>query len=83
VSRICAGLDEAEGAFRTRTLGHTAFPYVYLDATYLHVRETARGDLPGQVASKAVVVATGITANGGREVSRSGTARKRRSGAPS
>jgi putative transposase len=64
VSRICAGLDEAVGAFRTRTLGHTTFPYVYLDATYLHVREASLG----QVVSKAVVVATGITATGGREV---------------
>jgi len=64
VSRICAGLDEAVGAFRTRTLGHTSFVYVYLDATYLHVREASLG----QVVSKAVVVATGITATGGREV---------------
>lgn len=68
VSRICAGLDEAVTAFRTRTLGHVAFPYIYLDATYLHVRDSARADLPGQVVSKAVVVATGITATGGREV---------------
>jgi putative transposase len=64
VSRICAGLDEAVSAFRTRTLGHTAFAYVYLDATYLHVREVHLG----QVVSKAVVVATGITSSGGREV---------------
>jgi putative transposase len=48
----------------TRTLGHTSFAYVYLDATYLHVREASLG----QVVSKAVVVATGITATGGREV---------------
>ena len=41
---------------------HTTFPYVFLDATYLHVR---RG---GQVTSMAVVVATGVTATGGREV---------------
>src|SRR4051794_8144048 len=71
VSRICAGLDEAVSAFRARTLGHTEFPYVYLDATYLHVRDSPRtgaADLPGQVVSKAVVVATGITAAGGREV---------------
>ena len=68
VSRICAGLDEAVTAFRTRTLGHTTFPYVYLDATYLHVRDSPRTDVPGQVVSKAVVVATGITAAGGREV---------------
>ena len=41
VSRICAGLDEIVGAFRTRPLDHIEFPYVYLDATYLHVRNTA------------------------------------------
>ena len=58
VSRICAGLDERVGAFRGRTLGHVGFPYVYLDATYVHVRD----DALGQVVSRAVVVATGITA---------------------
>ncbi|MFD7012779.1 IS256 family transposase, partial [Rhodococcus jostii] len=63
VSRICAGLDEVVGAFRTRSLDHTAFPYVYLDATYLHVRNSS-----SQVTSMAVVVATGITAEGAREV---------------
>jgi putative transposase len=66
VSRICAGLDEVVGAFRTRRLDHTEFPYVFLDATYLHVRtEAASG---GQVTSKAVVVATGVTADGRREI---------------
>ena len=39
VSRICAGLDERVAAFRGRTLGHVEFPYVYLDATYVHVRD--------------------------------------------
>ena len=63
VSRICAGLDKVVGAFRTRPLDHTAFPYVYLDATYLHVRNSS-----SQVTSMAVVVATGITAEGAREV---------------
>jgi putative transposase len=63
VSRICAGLDDVVGAFRTRRLDHTEFPYVYLDATYLHVRNQT-----GQVASMAVVIATGITATGEREV---------------
>ena len=38
VSRICAGLDETVEAFRSRPLHHTTFPYVFLDATYLHVR---------------------------------------------
>ncbi len=64
VSRICAGLDERVAAFRNRTLGHTAFPYVYLDATYVHVRD----DALGQIVSRAVVIATGITAQGGREI---------------
>jgi putative transposase len=63
VSRICAGLDEVVTAFRTRRLDHTDFPYVYLDATYLHVRNAT-----SQVVSMAVVVATGITADGSREV---------------
>jgi transposase-like protein len=63
VSRICAGLDELVGAFRTRRLDHVEFPYVYLDATYLHVRNQS-----SQVASMAAVIATGITADGGREV---------------
>ena len=63
VSRICAGLDEIVGAFRTRRLDHIEFPYVYLDATYLHVRNSS-----GQVTSMAVVIATAITAAGEREV---------------
>jgi transposase-like protein len=63
VSRICAGLDEVVGAFRTRSLDHSEFPYVYLDATYLHVRNQS-----SQVTSMAVVVATGIRADGDREI---------------
>jgi putative transposase len=63
VSRICAGLDEIVGAFRTRTLGHIEFPYVYLDATYLNVRNAT-----GQVVSMAVIVASGIAGDGSREI---------------
>ena len=63
VSRICAGLDETVEAFRTRRLDHVEFPYLYLDATYLHVRNAT-----GQVCSMAVVIATGICATGEREV---------------
>jgi transposase-like protein len=62
VSRICSQLDEAVDSFRERRLDHVAFPYVYLDATYLHVRENQ------QVTSKAVVIATGISATGHREI---------------
>lgn len=66
VSRICARLDETVGAFRTRSLDHVEFPYIYLDATYLHVRnKPGKG---GQVVSMAVVVATGVTARGDREI---------------
>ena len=46
VSRICAGLDETVEAFRSRPLHHTTFPYVFLDATYLHVRRTGSGRSP-------------------------------------
>jgi putative transposase len=63
VSRICAGLDETVCAFRTRRLDHNEFPYVYLDATYLHVRNQA-----SHVTSMAVVIATRITSTGKREV---------------
>jgi transposase-like protein len=64
VSRICARLDVQVDAFRNRPLNHIEFPYVYLDATYVKARDT---DLH-QVVSRAVVIATGITANGDREV---------------
>ncbi|WP_281965241.1 IS256 family transposase [Serinicoccus marinus] len=63
VSRICAGLDESVGAFRTRRLDHARFPYVFVDATYLHVRTEA-----AMVVSKAVVIATGVTEHGRREI---------------
>ena len=63
VSRICAGLDETVEAFRSRRLDHIEFPYVYLDATYLNVRNSV-----AQPASMATVVATGITSDGNREV---------------
>lgn len=62
VSRICAELDTQLEAFRTRPLGHVEFPYVFLDATYL------KGRVAHQVVSRAVVVATGVGMDGGREV---------------
>jgi putative transposase len=62
VSRICAGLDEDLEAFRTRALDHVEFPYVFADATYVKAR------VRGRVVSRAVVVATGVTATGDREV---------------
>jgi transposase-like protein len=62
VSRICSELDTDLEAFRTRSLGHVEFPYVFCDATYL------KGRVRGRVVSRAVVVATGVTATGDREV---------------
>lgn len=64
VSRICQGLDTQVQAFLNRPLEFSRYPYVYLDATYLHGRDPARR----QVISRAVIVAVGITANGQREV---------------
>jgi hypothetical protein len=34
-SRICGKLDGEVAAFRSRPLSHIAFPYVFLDATYV------------------------------------------------
>jgi putative transposase len=62
VSRICADLDTQLAAFRTRPLDHLRFPYMYLDATYCKAR------VAHQIVSRAVVIATGITEDGGREV---------------
>jgi putative transposase len=62
VSRICADLDEEVGAFRDRSLAEIAYPYVFLDATYCRARVNRR------VVSQAVVIATGVTADGRREV---------------
>ncbi|MGO9207369.1 MAG: IS256 family transposase [Candidatus Limnocylindrales bacterium] len=62
VSRICAELDSVVASFRDRPLGHTTFPYVFLDATYVKAHEGA------SVVSKAIVIATGVSATGDREV---------------
>ena len=62
VSRICAGLDGEVAAWRARPLDEQAFPYVFLDATYCKAR------VNGRVVSRAVVIATGVSADGRREV---------------
>jgi putative transposase len=61
VSRLAAELDERVTAFRERPLEGT-YPYVWLDAKYLKIRE---GD---RVVSMAFVVATGVRETGEREV---------------
>ena len=60
VSRICRELDDVVGAFRERRLDHVAFPYLFLDATYVKAHEGS------QVVSKAIVIATGVTHGGHR-----------------
>ena len=61
VSRLCAELDAEVARFRDRPLT-AVYPYVWLDATFVKVREE------GRVVSQAVVVAVGVTADGVREV---------------
>jgi putative transposase len=61
VSRICAALDVEVEAFRSRPLVEP-YPYLWLDATYVKVREA------GRVVSMAALVATGVAASGERRV---------------
>ncbi len=61
VSRLCKMLDDEVERFRTRPLA-TTYPYVWLDATFVKVREN------GRVVSQAVVIAVGVKASGEREV---------------
>ena len=61
VSRMAKSLDASVNEFRNREL-QGSFPYVWLDALYLKVREGTR------VVSKAVFVAYAVNEDGGREV---------------
>lgn len=62
VSRICAALDAEVEAFRSRSLGDETYPYLWLDATYVKVREG------GRVVSMAALVATGVAHSGERRI---------------
>jgi transposase-like protein len=63
VSRMAADLDEQVAAFRTRPLGQAGpFAFVAADALTMKVREQ------GRVVSAVVLVATGVNADGHREV---------------
>jgi transposase-like protein len=61
VSRICRELDGQVEAFRTRPL-EGAYPYLWLDAKHLKVRDA------GHVHSKALMVAFAVHESGRREV---------------
>jgi putative transposase len=57
-----AKLDESLQVFRHRPLDRVEFGYVFLDATYVRARAG------GRIVSKAVIVATGVSRCGDREV---------------
>ena len=61
VSALCRALDEQVEAFRSRRL-EGAYPYLWLDAKQLRVRDH------GHVRSKALVVAYAVHETGRREV---------------
>ena len=62
VSRMARHLDAQVQQFRERPLGARSYPYVWLDALYVKVRDN------GHVVSKAVLVAYGVSDLGEREV---------------
>ena len=61
VSRLCTEIDERVNAFLDRPL-EGAWPYLWLDATYVKVREG------GRIISRAVIVAVAVNEDGKREV---------------
>ena len=62
VSELAGSLDEVVSAFRSRPLDAGPYSYVWLDALTQKVREG------GRIVNVAVVVATGVNADGHREI---------------
>ncbi len=62
VSRMAKDLDKEVEAFRSRPLDAGPYTYVWLDAMVQKVREA------GRIQNVAVVIATGVNAEGQREV---------------
>ena len=62
VSNLAASLDPTVEAFRTRPLDAGPYTYVWVDGLTMKVREG------GRIVNVVVVVATGVNANGNREV---------------
>lgn len=58
ISRMTAELDEEVAALRAERFDGTAFPYLWLDATYLNCRDE------GHVQSKGVITAIAAGQNG-------------------
>jgi transposase-like protein len=63
VSTLCKEIDTRVGAFLNRRIGGE-WPYLWLDATYLKVRDTDGGP----VVSIAAIIATGVNRDGRREI---------------
>src|SRR5215203_5479644 len=61
VSRLCKEIDERVNAFLDRPL-EGEWPYLWLDATYLRVREG------GRIVSVAAIIAVAVDAEGRREI---------------
>jgi putative transposase len=61
VSRLCAEIDERVHAFLDRPI-EGDWPYLWIDATYLKVREA------GRIVSVAVIIAVAVNTDGVREV---------------
>ncbi|MGD2159280.1 MAG: IS256 family transposase [Anaerolineales bacterium] len=61
VSRICKDLDQAVEQFRNRPL-QESYPYLWLDALYLKVRQNHR------IVSLAMVIAIGVDEDGERHL---------------
>jgi putative transposase len=61
VSRLVAEIDERVNAFLTRPI-EGEWPYLWIDATYLKVREG------GRIVSTAAIIAVGVNTDGRREV---------------
>jgi putative transposase len=61
VSRLCEEIDERVGAFLARPI-EGDWPYLWIDATYLKVRQA------GRIVSVAVIIAVGVNTDGVREI---------------
>jgi putative transposase len=61
VSKLCKEIDERVGAFLNRPL-EGDWPYLWLDATYLKVREG------GRIVSVAAIIAMAVNTDGRREI---------------
>jgi transposase-like protein len=61
VSRLCEEIDERVKAFLGRPI-EGDWPYLWLDATYVKVRNN------GRIVSVAVIVAVGVNSDGRREI---------------